>query len=322
MSKQYYCIDCEKFYKSAKSLYLHKTTYHAKAPQKKKKLICTYCKKIFIRYDHYTNHIERCCKLSVSSDDNLPIGKRNTKTNVSPNIPLNLDDTYNSKEHIIKNLEHMIDGQLFDQVKNQLGMSHSNIGDQNNYTDNRANNNNSGISGYNNSVNHTINQIKIVPLGQENLSEILTAKEQINILNKRCQALEEIIKYVHFNDKYPQFQNMMISDLNRDIAYKYDTDKHDYVMVKKSDLINNLIENRVDDIDEFYNNNFEKLGKANQKIIGQYIDNLTNDEENNEGRYLQEKKKDIELVMYNNQSMIKKKILKLRKNKINQMIID
>ncbi|NDB84080.1 MAG: recombinase, partial [Alphaproteobacteria bacterium] len=40
----------------------------------------------------------------------------------------------------------------------------------------------------------------------------------------------------------------------------------------KQDLLNDLIENRVDDIGEFYHNNFAKLSKTSQRVIGEYIE--------------------------------------------------
>ena len=49
------------------------------------------------------------------------------------------------------------------------------------------------------------NNINIVQLGHENLSEILSDKEKITILNKRANGLREIVDLVHISNKYSQF---------------------------------------------------------------------------------------------------------------------
>jgi hypothetical protein len=193
------------------------------------------------------------------------------------------------------------------------------------YNDNRIKNINNGVVAnsisIDNNINNVrneantniINNIKIIPLGQENLSEVLSAKEQINILNKRCQALEEIVKYVHFNNNYPQFQNVVVTDVSRGYAYKYNSASDNYEMVKKNELIDNIIENRVDDIDEFYNNHFEKLSKINQKIIKDFINKIISDDENISGKILKQTRKDIEIIAYNNKNIVKNKMLNLKR---------
>ena len=62
---------------------------------------------------------------------------------------------------------------------------------------------NSNIGGDHNSQNNITNNINIVSLGNENLSEVLTTQEKLGILKQKEQALDEIIKYTHFNKKFP-----------------------------------------------------------------------------------------------------------------------
>ncbi len=57
----------------------------------------------------------------------------------------------------------------------------------------------------NNITNNTINNTFIIGLGHENLPEIFSKKEKINVLKNRFNSLPFLVEYTHFNNKYPQF---------------------------------------------------------------------------------------------------------------------
>jgi hypothetical protein len=297
---KFYCYICAKEYKNSKSLYAHNSKFHN---TRTLTFRCGNCNKKFPRKCNLARHKKYCYS---NEDDETP--ELLDLPNLINTQPLNTQPL--NKQPLNKQLNNQIN-----KPEKNINSANSDIiqGDYNTMGNNNVSNNISN--------NVSFNQIKIVPLGQENLSEVLNATEQINILNKKYQALEEMIKYVHFNDKYPQFQNMMVTDLSRTHAYKYDNNKNDYIVVKKQDLLNDIIENRVDDIGEFYNNHFQKLSKASQQAVGKYIEKIINDETNNEGKYLKGKKKAIELIMYNNTKMVKKKLLKLKRKEDESLII-
>jgi hypothetical protein len=62
----------------------------------------------------------------------------------------------------------------------------------------------------NNTMNNTFN---IVQLGRENLTDILTSKEKINILNRQAMSLNDLVELVHVSGKYKSFQNVYITNL-------------------------------------------------------------------------------------------------------------
>ena len=70
-------------------------------------------------------------------------------------------------------------------------------------------NNNSGSIHNGNINNYNIN---IIALGNENIGELLTQQEKLHILNQKYQALVHLIKTVHFNDRFPQFKNVAITN--------------------------------------------------------------------------------------------------------------
>ena len=89
--------------------------------------------------------------------------------------------------------------------------------------------NNSGNMN-NGTINNTIN---IMALGQENIDEVLSKTDKIAILNKKENALPYMIEMVHFNDKYPQFKNIAITNNRTKQAYLYDTINKVFKMVIK-----------------------------------------------------------------------------------------
>jgi hypothetical protein len=154
----------------------------------------------------------------------------------------------------------------------------------------------------NGTINNTIN---IVPLGKENLSEILSDKEKLLILNKKYNSINELINKIHVlpNKKYNQFKNAYITNLQNDIAYEYDVTSKQFIAVDKCILLEKLIDTRMSDIETFAlqldeNNN---LPPELSPIIEKFIDQMWTD--NSELK--QKKIKQVKLLLYNNKDMIR-----------------
>lgn len=238
------CDLCDKYYKSYKSLYTHKYSYHNDEEYNNINK-CKYCEKIYANKYSLARHNKKC-KQPVQDVSNTIEGNDNFITNGNNNI-------------------------------------------------NGYNNNNQ----YNNSINVIVN------MGDENLSELLTVKEQLKILNKRNKCLEYIIQYIHCNDKFPQFKNVMISDLKSNTAFKFDSNVKDFIVVKKDELLDDLIENRLNDIEEFCTNNIDDVKKTTKKRIGNYISKIEREFEDPKSKFIKEQKKNLELTMYNARDMVK-----------------
>ena len=101
-------------------------------------------------------------------------------------------------------------------------------------------------------INKNIINFNLVGFGKEEFSEILSNKEQLKILKKKFNSLPYMIDYVHFNKDYPQYQNFIITSIKNNIAYKYDEEKKQFIAGNKEKLLNELIDNRMFDIDTFY----------------------------------------------------------------------
>ena len=291
---KHYCEICNKEYASYGSLYHHNHKFHANKMDKKSKntklkntkpknvitytepIVCNFCDKEFSRVGNKNKHIKTCKK---AIHDKINISKE-TYENISKMFMLMID---NQKEH----------------KAIPTTMSES-IGINNNGNINNTNNTNNTQNTQNIQNNFNIN---IVPLGNENLSEVLSAKEQLKILKQKYESLEYLIKYIHFNNKYPQFQNIAISNLKDNIAYKYDSNNQDFIAVSKEELLNDLIENRMNDIYDFVNNNDVP------EPLGHKVEKLANNMESE--NYLTTKKQKLKMLIYNGTNEVngKRKLL-------------
>jgi hypothetical protein len=276
------CTFCNKEYKTIQSRSNHIRIYHKTndiiiSPQIFNKNQCKYCYKILSRYDSVKRH-ENNCKFKESKK--------------------NLEEENKELKNIIKKQSEYTDHikNLLTEVLNKNCKVHpktlQKINKQlNNNTINNVNN-------VTNTINNTYN---IIGLGHENLSNIFTKKEKMNILKSRYCSLPQIIEYTHFNDKYPQFKNILITNTQNNLAYKYDTQKKQFVAINKDELLEDIVDIRMCDINLFYEELENELDEKTKDILDKVKDKIENDP-----AYKEIKKKDIKLIMYNNRKKISK----------------
>ncbi len=126
----------------------------------------------------------------------------------------------------------------------------------------------------NNTTNNTINIIKF---GSEDLKEIFTEKEILNILkNHKILSLEESIRAIHCNDDRPEYKNIYITNLRNDYAYTFDGEK--FVNVYKEAAISEMVNNHCDFIEETVETYKNKIPKEAYNILQKFI-NQMNDED-------------------------------------------
>ena len=157
----------------------------------------------------------------------------------------------------------------------------------------------------NNSCNTTNNIINIVQLGNENLENVFSKNKQIEILKQRYGCLPYLIREAHLNDKYPQFKNILITNLQNNIAYKYDKTTKNFIAVDKSDLLNEVVGARMDDIESFFESNTDVLDEKTKNCVEQFISKM----DSREGAYYDDKMKDVKLMIYNNRDKVSKELI-------------
>ena len=162
----------------------------------------------------------------------------------------------------------------------------------------QLNGDNNIINENNGTINNTYN---IIALGHENLTDIFTKKEKINVLKNKLYSLPYLVEYTHFNDKYPQFKNILITNTQNNIAYKYDNKKNKFIAIDKNELLEDLVNERMFDINTFYDELETELDEKTKSIIDKVKDKIENDPE-----FREMKKKYIKLIIYNNRDKVNK----------------
>jgi len=176
------------------------------------------------------------------------------------------------------------------------------------------NNTNTNINS-NNTINNITNNYNIVGFGYikiyklclyilingyENLIDVLTLNEKKYIMKSRFNCLEEIIKIAHCAN-YKQFKNIIITNLKDNIAYKYDNKLKYFISIDKNELINDLIDNRVCDIGEIYEEllNKNKLDETTERLIKEFIEKINFDTD-----YKTQQNHNLRILLYNNKEHI------------------
>jgi hypothetical protein len=190
-------------------------------------------------------------------------------------------------------------------------------------------NNNTNCNNTNNIVNNTINNNIILSLGDENLSDNLTLKEKLDILDRKYCSLEKITELVHcgIHDK---FKNILITNLKDNYAYKYDDKLHYFLTVPKNELLNDVVSNRIYDIETIFNQLYSKINNETKKIIKHMLDKFNDDEttyydhdnETKYDNYKDYKINNIKMILYNNSDKITRDIELLLSKYVNEKPID
>ena len=279
-------------------------------------VICKYCNKEYASYASRSNHIKKF----HSNDSIVDVKNMSNKTDkcqksvkkVSKSLICNLcDDVFNSrqakwahekkcnvnkgncevdelKEQLKLKDKHIEEFkiQIFDLIKKSCKIHPKTLQKINNTLNNNSNN--------------TVNNTYIVQFGREKLYEVFTKKEQIDVLNCGNLCLENLIEKAHFNAKYPQFKNILITNLQNNLAYKYNAETNNFDVLTKKELLEDIISERMYDIEEFFNNYRDDITPKMQMVIENFIKKMDTES------YEEIKKQNIKIILYNNRSLVDK----------------
>jgi uncharacterized protein YjgD (DUF1641 family) len=238
---------------------------------------CEYCNNIFSRSDSLNRHYNRC------------------KYKLKYNDQQSQDEIINLLKQAIDEQKKMFEQQIIE-MKNQLLETINKKCKVHPKTLQKINKQ----LNCNNMVKNNITY-NIVGLGHENLDQVFSRKEKMAILKNRFYCLPELVEYTHFNDKYPQFKNILITNTQNTLAYKYDTKKNQFMAINKDELLDDIVDARICDITSFYEELENALDEKTKEIIEKVIDKIENDP-----AYRELKKKDIKLIIYNNRKKVVK----------------
>ena len=306
------CNTCNKSYSTRQNLWKHNNKFHTnnKSPDKPQdksnmnhdkpqdksydksiincnniivvndtKYKCSKCNATFIHYQSRWKHEKKCTDNidNKLKEENIKLKDELKKKDDDFKIQF---DKFKNEILTIMNKQCKIHPKTLQKINNTL------------------NNNN-----LNNSCNTTNNII--IQLGNENLENVFSKNKQIEILKQRFGCLPYLIKEAHLNDKYPQFKNILITNLQNNIAYKYDKITKNFIAVDKTELLNEVVGARMDDIESFFESNTDVLDEKTKSCVEQFISKM----DSREGTYYDDKLKDVKLMIYNNRDKVSKELI-------------
>ena len=253
---QYKCKHCNKTF-NKKSVFITHINRKIKCIDRQYTLNCIHCNKSFTTKSSVTRHMKKYCNVILNNEKNNDLVKRLYKLE-EENKELK-DKTNKLEQKIIKDEE-------------------------------KTNNITLHI---NNNINNNINiNINLNPYGKEDMSKI----DEIYIkkaIDRIFYSPLELVKQIHFNDKYPENHNIFIPNMKEDYVKIY-KGNNKWDRVPKKDCIDNLyinkrlfIEGRMDeimnDVTIYKKERFEKFIKSDYndktaKEIKKYISCLLNNE--------------------------------------------
>jgi hypothetical protein len=322
LQKTYNCNLCDKSYKHRQSLNNHNRKFHKPESVKnhpnitnispkppiditqispnehqksvKGNYICKYCGKKYRSNNGKWKHEKKCELLQKEQNEQLKRENeelklmllKKEKENTEKIIKQEKENNkrFNQQEKEMKELRK----QLL-QLINKKGKIHyktlQKINKQNNIQNNIE------------TQNNIQNNINIIGFSNENLDELFTSHEKYLILKKRYMCLNHLIEYTHFNKKYPELNNIKITNLKDNIAHKYNDEKKQFIATTKDELIADLINERMHDIEDFTfdEDAYNKLDQRNKDIIKDLYKQFMDDDD-----FISKRKEQLKLLIYNN----------------------
>ena len=200
----------------------------------------------------------------------------------------------------IKNINKLLQNRIIASSEAYIGPSGLNMNNSNLNSNNTTNN----------IQNIVHNHFKIEAFGKENILDVITDKEKKLILNQGCESIEKLIEIVYIG-KYDQFKNILITNKRENDIYTYDDKSDAYIINDKKLVLNKLVSNRVEDVEEIYNEFDEnnKLTDNNRKIMSKFfIKFVDEDKPYIDENYIDYKVNKVNNLLFNNQDKIIKDI--------------
>ena len=278
---------------------------------KKKLFLCIKCNREFNHRQCKYKH-EKICKKEINQ---LNTNQLNTNQFTTDQIKLEEIKLEQLKEETkLKIQENKIKKEEYNILKLKLN-------NKKNITSFKSLNNmlmNKNYMNNSNNTNNIINNnIQLISYGKEEIPDALTIKDKKQIMNAGNLCLEKLIEITNCG-VYNQFKNIIITNLKDNYVYKYDENLGFFTIANKTDTLNDLINNRVMDIEEIYNE-LSEANKINIEIktkIKNFLEKIQNEENKftdyNENitydNYKDYKINKIKILLYNNNDKITKDI--------------
>ena len=265
--------------------------------------ICNYCNKSYSSVQSRCNHIRKFHndkKVNTISNvtESVQICNKNVTNCINCNYEFNNRQSKWRHEKICKQKEDKLDLVLKENIEMKKEMESLKIMLQKALkihpkTLNKMNNNGCIVN------NGTMN-VQLVQLGHENLEEVLSMKQKLSILNRQAMSINDLVELIHTTPEFKQFRNVCITNLQSSFGFMYNEKAKKFIAVNKNELLDDLIDNRMYDINNFFKEIENKLTPEKATRVKKFIDRMLKEPE-----LKNLKKEEIKLILYNNKDKIK-----------------
>ncbi len=316
-SSAFSCKICNKNYASKSSLCNHNKKFHynkrlkksenihtetEKSPMncelsifttKKTDYLCRYCKKLYHNKNSRWSHEQKCKNITKET---IEIDKmKEEKELINLQLQLKKEETKILQLKLKLEKSTKIDNITLKKLNKMLMERNNKIKNSFNTINNQQ----------------IINNFQLVGFGKEEVIETLTKHEKKMIMNAKYNSLDKLIEIIHCG-KYNQFKNIIITNMKDNYMYKYDDKLGHFVLSTKVDILNSLIDYRLDDLEIIYNDLLEKnkLDEKTKDIVEKFINKIninskyTDFDGKEHDNYKQYKINEIKVLLFNNQDKI------------------
>jgi len=241
---------------------------------------CEKCNKEFNKKSNYLSHINKknpCNSNDLIQENKILLDKIKKFENVQT-INTQLENEIEQLKQI--NQELKIENNKINELLEKCITNKNNI----------ITNTNTNIINNTNNTNNII-KIKLVNFGQEKYTK-LTKEEKQHILKYSKQSMANLIKYLHINDRIPEYKNVCVKNLRGKGGYLYEDNK--WMHLNYNILLMILFKNKINDLDKILAEN-ENLNISSSKNIQGLIDNYTDDMDT----FIKNNKENIINMLYN-----------------------
>jgi hypothetical protein len=265
----YVCEDCKKSFKQKSHYDAHKNrkikcSFDKRMQYENNFFFCDKCGQTFSTFFNLKRHKESFCK-QVDNLENIDM------TDINNYLIKNNLEEYVKDPSFISNLIELVKNKNEDNNPLKVINNQNLISNLNN-SNNTTKTNNTLNSTINNNVNANVqnnNNILIVsPFGKE--GRIKVPKKLLHCLYRNLEeGIPKLVKYIHYNDEFPQYQN--IQGRGYDCSTVNVFDGENWILKRKDEAMESLIKEKKEIFDDFFDELEEnKHSKLNQKIIQNY----------------------------------------------------
>jgi len=256
-------IDTQKIHKNTQEI--HNDT------QKCKKWICNYCKKDFTTNSSYNRHMSKFCKIKKEQDnakEDLLQKLIKEMAEMKEVIKQNNEEINKLKRESKKNIQNVNSIQNADKIQNNT---------------------------QNNILSNTVNNIKIIAYGKEDLSHLLE-KDYKLILNKGFKSVPALVESIHFNKNKPENHNIYISNMRDNYVLIYDG--KDWQLRERENVLQEMVDNKTEILNEKFEELVERLDESTIRKFRRFLDQKDDD------TTISNIKKDLKLLLYNKRKTV------------------